>query len=308
MKDRIIVFSIDITIKLRIVWVMLLCLLMSLTVFAACDNTKSPPDGDENPPPQVQDVFAGITFSDETFTYDGTEKSLEVKNLPGGVSVVYENNSKTDAGSYAVSAKLTKDEEEKTLSATLTINKVPLVITAENKTVKYGTDLPEFTVTYSGFVNEETVSVLGGELAFEEMSASLPVGTYKITPKGLTANNYEIEYRKGNLTVTPQDLTGASIANIVTEFTSELTEIVLSASLLPHKVDAVEVFNGKTPDEFNARAKWYAQSYGLPETAGSDAHGTDLKRLTGIELSKKSETEKVIISAIRTEKIKLIDA
>ena len=219
--------------KLRIVWVLLLCLVTSLAVFAACDNTKSPQGGKDDLPPQVEDVFAGVTFSDEAFTYDGTVKVLEVKNLPEGVSAVYENNSKTDAGSYTVSVKLTKGEEEKTLSATLTINKAPLVITAENKTVKYGTDLPEFTVTYSGFVNEETVSVLGGELAFEEMSASLPVGTYKITPKGLTANNYEIEYRKGNLTVTPQDLTGATIANTVTQFTSELTEIDLSASLSP---------------------------------------------------------------------------
>ncbi len=76
--------------------------------------------------------------------------------------------------------------------------------------------------------------------------------------------------------------------------------------LLPHKVDAVEVLNGKTPDEFNARAKWYAQSYGLPETAGSDAHGTDLKRLTGIALTRKAETADDIISAIRSRNAQII--
>lgn len=43
--------------------------------------------------------------------------------------------------------------------------------------------------------------------------------------------------------------------------------------LYPYDVDAVEVFNaGNSNDEFNKRALWYAQSYGLPKTAGSDRH------------------------------------
>lgn len=42
--------------------------------------------------------------------------------------------------------------------------------------------------------------------------------------------------------------------------------------LLPDLVDAVEVLNGHRTDEVNRRAKWYADSYGLPGTAGSDNH------------------------------------
>lgn len=43
--------------------------------------------------------------------------------------------------------------------------------------------------------------------------------------------------------------------------------------LLPEDVDAVEVWNaGNRNDLFNQRARWYAESFGLPQTAGSDAH------------------------------------
>lgn len=46
--------------------------------------------------------------------------------------------------------------------------------------------------------------------------------------------------------------------------------------LLPDQVDAVEVYNaGNFEDVYNARAYWYAESYGLPKTAGSDAHWND---------------------------------
>ena len=46
--------------------------------------------------------------------------------------------------------------------------------------------------------------------------------------------------------------------------------------LVPDLVDAVEVYNGGNRDErYNARARWYAESYGLPMTSGSDTHSSD---------------------------------
>lgn len=43
--------------------------------------------------------------------------------------------------------------------------------------------------------------------------------------------------------------------------------------LLPDMVDAVEVYNGGNREEaYNERALWYANSYGLPQTSGSDTH------------------------------------
>lgn len=43
--------------------------------------------------------------------------------------------------------------------------------------------------------------------------------------------------------------------------------------LIPDLVDGVEVFNGGNYlAAYNDRALWYAESFGLPQTAGSDAH------------------------------------
>ncbi|SFT92261.1 conserved repeat domain-containing protein/gliding motility-associated C-terminal domain-containing protein [Algoriphagus locisalis] len=66
----------------------------------------------------------GITFADATFIYDGTEKSIQISgNLPTGVTVTYENNTRTEIGSQTATAKLDGGEsyENLTLIATLTI-------------------------------------------------------------------------------------------------------------------------------------------------------------------------------------------
>lgn len=47
-------------------------------------------------------------------------------------------------------------------------------------------------------------------------------------------------------------------------------------SLIPNDVDAVEAINsGGNLPEHNVRATWYAESYGLPMTAGSDSHNAN---------------------------------
>lgn len=66
----------------------------------------------------------GISFDDATFTFDGTEKSILISgNLPTGVSVTYENNSRTEVGSQTATARLNGGEtyENLTLTAILTI-------------------------------------------------------------------------------------------------------------------------------------------------------------------------------------------
>ena len=51
--------------------------------------------------------ITGITFSNDTVTYDGQAHSLAVEgNIPTGISVKYENNGKVEPGSYTVKAIL----------------------------------------------------------------------------------------------------------------------------------------------------------------------------------------------------------
>lgn len=52
--------------------------------------------------------------------------------------------------------------------------------------------------------------------------------------------------------------------------------------LFPDCVDAVETLNAANSDLFNDRAKWFADSYGLPYTAGSDIHRTEISKRNGV--------------------------
>ncbi len=44
------------------------------------------------------------------FVYDGTEKRIEIENLPEGVSAVYYGNHETSAGTYAARAAFSVDD------------------------------------------------------------------------------------------------------------------------------------------------------------------------------------------------------
>lgn len=100
-----------------------------------------------------------------------------------------------------------------------TINKAPLTITADDFTVVYGEDAPQYTVTYKTFQGGEDSDVLDGTLAFTcEYAAGSNIGTYTITPSGLESNNYEITYVAGTLTVVKADakVLVAPVANDLT--------------------------------------------------------------------------------------------
>src|SRR5207302_6077586 len=62
--------------------------------------------------------------------------------------------------------------------------------------------------SYAGFVNGDTPGSLGGTLTFgTAATAASPVGSYPVTPGGLTSGNYTITFVNGNLSVTPAGLT-----------------------------------------------------------------------------------------------------
>ncbi len=67
--------------------------------------------------------FEGISFSDASYTYDGETKKIEITgNLPEGAEVSYTDNEKTNAGTYTVSATVSKEGYESlTLTAELII-------------------------------------------------------------------------------------------------------------------------------------------------------------------------------------------
>lgn len=86
---------------------------------------------------------------------------------------------------------------------TLTIDKAPLTVTANNATRRVNLANPDFTASYSGFVLGENSSALGGTLGITTPATiDSPAGSYAITPSGLTAANYAITFVPGVLNVT----------------------------------------------------------------------------------------------------------
>jgi hypothetical protein len=91
------------------------------------------------------------------------------------------------------------------ITRSLTINKAPLSISADNKLKFEGQANPVLTATYTGFVLAETPSVLltPAVLSTTAVLASAP-GTYPITVNGATSANYTISFTDGVMTVQPK--------------------------------------------------------------------------------------------------------
>lgn len=111
-----------------------------------------------------------------------------------------------NAGTYTVYYMVEGDATHNDVaeaSLEVTISKVGLTVTAEDKSVTCGEAAPAYTASYNGFVGGETEAVLGGTLAFAcDYTTSSAAGDYTITPSGLTSDNYTITFQTGTLTAT----------------------------------------------------------------------------------------------------------
>ncbi|MFW6457109.1 MAG: PHP domain-containing protein [Planctomycetota bacterium] len=77
--------------------------------------------------------------------------------------------------------------------------------------------------------------------------------------------------------------------------------------LMPDKVDAVEVLNAGRSDDANVHARDFADSFGLPKTAGSDIHSVGAGRLCNVISSVKFHSSADYAEAVETGQIELID-
>ena len=116
---------------------------------------------------------------------------------------------KTSAvGTYPINVGVGSVTNTKTtyVAGTLTITKAPLTVNAKSYTIKQGDALPTFEAEYSGFKNNETASVLSTQPTVRTTATSTnEPGTYDIIVSGAAANNYDISYVKGTLTITKAD-------------------------------------------------------------------------------------------------------
>lgn len=146
--------------------------------------------------------MSGITFDDATYDYDGMVKSLTVVGTPEGASVSYENNGKTDAGVYNVTAKITKDGYKNwTKTAKLTINKATLgEFTFDGDSFEY--DTAPHSISVTGFLpGGEVIVYSGGE---DGKNTATNVGVYEITAN-IGGKNYVQKTLKATLKITSKE-------------------------------------------------------------------------------------------------------
>jgi hypothetical protein len=111
-------------------------------------------------------------------------------------------------------------------NGTLTVNRAGLTVTANNAARTYGAANPAFSVSYSGFVNNETVSVVSGVPGFSTpATVTSGIGGYAITPLlgTLTAANYSFgPFNNGTLTINPAAL-GITASNLSKTYGQNVT-------------------------------------------------------------------------------------
>ena len=166
---------------------------------------------------EMEYVFGSLTITDDavvtansysrvygddnpTFAY-----SVDGATLSGTPSITCAATATSPVGTYdIVIAKGDVTNSEVTyVNGTLTITKAPLTVTAKSYTIKQGKDLPTFEVEYAGFKNNETEDAFKTKptITCEAKPDTVP-GTYQIVVSGAEADNYEMEYVFGSLTIT----------------------------------------------------------------------------------------------------------
>lgn len=124
-------------------------------------------------------------------------------SVPASISTIVDNSSKVGKYDIVASGAVSDKYEISYIPGTLTITKAPLSISAGNYTKKQGDAMPVFKASYAGFKNGEDESVLTKQPVFScEANESSAPAEYAVTISGADAENYEISYEQGVLTVT----------------------------------------------------------------------------------------------------------
>jgi filamentous hemagglutinin family protein len=157
----------------------------------------------------IADASRGYGAANPAFTYSATGFVLgqDASVISGAPATTATPAS--DVGTYAITGTdLAAANYVLTVTdGVLTIDPAALTVTAEDAARLYGAANPAFTASFDGFVLGQGVDDLGGALSFATpATAASPVGTYAITPSGLTSGNYAISFVDGALAVDPAPL------------------------------------------------------------------------------------------------------
>lgn len=161
--------------------------------------------------PLVEKVYDALCYKEGSLEFvgdDTIQSVVRIRLINNGV--VRQLDDMIPAGSHSVEISFAGENyslDNSTDHFTLTVAQATLEVIAEDKETIYGNAAPAFTVRYSGFVGEDDASLLGGAPAFDcAYRAGDPVGSYVITPRGVTSNDYKIVFADGTLSVGQREI------------------------------------------------------------------------------------------------------
>ena len=184
-------------------------------------------------------VTGTLTISPATLAATGTTGSATYTGSSQTVTVISGVNG-TFSGSRDVTAAVVGTHTTTingtgnytgSVTGSFTIGKATLTITTNNASMTYGSSVPAFAYTPSGFVNSETAAVISGTVSHATTgTSSSNVGTYVITPSvsSLSATNYTFTPANGTLTISPATLSATGTTGSATYTGSSQTVTVIS--------------------------------------------------------------------------------
>ncbi len=151
---------------------------------------------------------SGIVFENTERVYEGEAISLSAE-MPEGITAVYSNNANKNVGTYTVRGVFSKPNySDYTKDITLIIIRAPLVIKPQDTQITFGDAPPQYNMAAIAFKGDDTLSALSGQAVFEGIyTQGDDAGNYDISVYGLNADNYDLSYQKGILTVAKAPMT-----------------------------------------------------------------------------------------------------
>ena len=180
------------------------------------------------------------TYGDNNPTFEYEVQGAQLDGVP---EITCEATKGSPVGTYAIVVKqgTVKNYNVTFANGTLTVTKAPLIISVGTYTKRQGDPMPEFKAAYDGFKNNETEDVLTKKpVIMTTATESSAPGEYPVTVSGAEAQNYDISYQPGTLTVTEAEVSDPVI-------TLNGNELNISCSTA--RAIIYYTLNGNSPDE-----------------------------------------------------------
>lgn len=177
------------------------------------------------------------------------EYTSEGATLVGTPEITCEATATSPVGTYPIVIKKGSitNYNDTYVNGTLTITKSPLSVSVADVTREQYVENPEFVITYTGWKVGDDESVLTKKpTASTTATKDSPVGEYEIVVSGGEAQNYELSYTNGKLTVIESTgIVEISINHPVDVYTVKGYKVLTKATTLDGLPKGIYVVNGK---------------------------------------------------------------